>query len=217
MGHQSCRTGVLVDRGGFFRLWWTGDVWILYTFVVVAGVGVEGCRWLRCLLHDAGGLRPEHLLVVVDGEVALVLATRVGLGGAVRGSVLAEAHDAQLRGHVRALLAIRVLTLLECRLLLMVASLTVHVKDNLLCSKFFQRSLHLLHIVGATIVLLFAGSLGPQFILLGGAQSIQPVLEVRDPLAVQKRLCRCFVVSCVVHLVYHIVRECLVLLVMRAA
>ena len=187
------------------------------TFVVVAGVGVEGCRRLRGLLHDAGGLRPEHLLVVVDGEVALVLATRVGLGGAVRGSVLAEAHDAQLRRHVRALLANRVLTLLECRLLLMVASLTVHVKDNLLCSKFFQRSLHLLHIVGATIVLLFAGSLGPQFILLGGAQSIQPVLEVRDPLAVQKRLCRCFVVSCVLHLVYHIVRECLVLLVMRAA
>ena len=88
MGHHPCRAGVLVDRGGFFRLGWTGDVWVLCTFVV-AGVGVEGCRRLRGLLHYAGGLRPKHLLVIIDGEVALVLATRVGLIGAVRGSVLA--------------------------------------------------------------------------------------------------------------------------------
>ena len=98
----------------------------------------------------------------------------------------------------------------------MVASLTVHVEDDLLCSKFFERSLHLLNIVRATIVLLLAGSLRPQFILLGSAQSVQSVLEVRDSLAVQKRLRCCFIVSCIVHLVYHIIRECLVLLVMRA-
>ena len=109
------------------------------------------------------------------------------------------------------------LALLERRLLLMVASLTVHVEDDLLCSKLFKRSLHLLNIVGTAIVLLFAGCLGPQFILLGRAQSIQPVFEIGDPLAVQKRLCRCLVVSCIMHLVYHIVRKCLVLLVMRAA
>ena len=91
--------------------------------------------------------------------------------------MLAQAHNSQLRRHVRAL-PDRLLTFLECRcvgLFLYVASLTINIENYLLCSKLFQRALHLLDVRPA-VVLLLARRLRPQLVLLDSAQSVQSVL-----------------------------------------
>ena len=70
--------------------------------------------------------------------------------------------------------------------------------------------------VRPTVVLLFAGRLRPQFVLLGGAQPIQPMLEVGNALAVEEGFGRsCLIVPRIVHLIYDINRECLVLLMLH--
>lgn len=61
--------------------------------------------------------------------------------------------------------------------------MAAHVEDDLLSGQLLQRALHLLN-VRASVILLFAGRLRPQFVLLDRAQAIQPMLKVGDPLAV---------------------------------
>ena len=153
-------------------------------------------------------------MIVIDGEVALILASSLCLGSAVRRGVLAEAYDAKLWSHVLSL-NYRLFTFLERRGLLFPVSLAAHIEHNLLCCKFLQGSLHLLNVRPA-VVLLFAGRLRPQFVLVGGAQPIQTMLEVGNALAVEEGFGRgSLIVPRIMHLIYHINRECLVLLMLH--
>ena len=119
--------------------------------------------------------------------------------------MLAQTDYSQLGCHIRAL-DDRLFAFLErccCRLFLLVASLTAHIKDYLLCSKLLQGALHLLNI-RPTVVLLLARRLCPQFVLLDGAQAVKPVLQIWYPLAVQKRLGCGLIIPRIMHLVYYV-------------
>ena len=125
----------------------------------------------------------RELLIVVNGKVALVFG--VGLGCTVR-SGLAEAHDSELRRHVRSL-DHRLLAFLESCLLLDSLAATcspVHIEDELLRGQLFQGALHLLEVLAMTIVLLLAGGLGAHFILLSDAEAVSATVKIWDPLAV---------------------------------
>ena len=76
-------------------------------------------------------------MIVVDGEVALILASSLCLSCAIGRGVLAEAYDTQLRSHVLSL-NYRLFTFLERCVLLLSGTLAAHIEYNLLSCKFLQ-------------------------------------------------------------------------------